>query len=470
MTSNRFGHRPAPKALRFVLASALAATMVAGCAGGPTFNAAAGAQSDGGEFSRADAKTLLKAEKAVLKSPQDAALRGELGQLYLRDGRFESAATAFNDAMGLGDNSARTALGLVLADIAQGKNRDAVAMLNDWRDSIPAGDLGLALALAGETGRGVAILMDALRGGEATPKLRQNLAYAYALDGRWAEARIMMMQDVPAENLDARLSEWAVTAKPELHQHRVAALLGAPLRSDPGLPQQLALNVPPAVVKSATEVSATYPPEELPATAEQTAVIDSTGLVQPTLTLAHTPPEPEPLAPTAPALYMPPEPPLAEGDALPAESLASAFSDISRPAPAVFSAPVAQSAPSAPEPRRLSTKSSTAPLRPAADGSHSVQLGSFSSPQGARRAWGIFVARNPELKNYKMVITPAVVRGKNYWRVAAAGFDRGEARGLCSAVKTRGGGCFAYASGTLKTNVPGAPDRGVAGPAFARRR
>jgi Flp pilus assembly protein TadD len=456
-------HRKGPNALRFALASALAATLVAGCAGGPNLSARAGSQSTVEEFTKADAKALRKAEQAVLKAPQDAALRAELGHLYLRAGRFESAATAFNDAMGLGENNARTALGLILADIARGKNANAIAMLNDWRDSIPAGDLGLALALAGETGRGVAVLSDAPRVGEATPKLRQNLAYAYALDGRWAEARIMMIQDVPAENLDQRLAEWGATARPEFHQHRVAALIGAPVASDPGLPQQLALDVPPAVVRQATEVAATRPPEELPATVEQTAAVGADGMIQPTLSLAQDAPAPAPVALSAPLAYVPPEPPLAEGDAAPTERLASAFADISQPAPVTRPAPVF-----APPPREF--KASTAPLRPAADGNHSVQLGSFSSPQGARRAWGIFVARNPELKNYKMVITHAVVRGKNYWRVAAAGFDRGEARGMCSTVKTRGGGCFAYATGTLKTNVPGAPERGVSGPAFARRR
>jgi uncharacterized protein YfiM (DUF2279 family) len=217
------------------------------------------------------------------------------------------------------------------------------------------------------------------------------------------------------------------------------------------------------VVRTAAEVSATYPPEELPPTVEQTAAVDAAGLVQPTLTLAQEAPAPVPVVPSVPALYVPPQPPLAEGDAEPSDGLASAFADISRPAP------VAEPAPVFAQPRR-ETQASTAPLRPSADGKHSVQLGSFSSPQGARRAWGIFVARNPELKNYKMVITHAVVHGKDFWRVAAAGFDRAEARGMCSTVKTRGGGCFAYATGTLKTNVPGAPERGASGPAFARRR
>ena len=47
------------------------------------------------------------------------------------------------------------------------------------------------------------------------------------------------------------------------------------------------------------------------------------------------------------------------------------------------------------------------PVARAADGTHLVQLGSFSSEQGARRAWGILAARNPERKNTRMTITPA---------------------------------------------------------------
>lgn len=459
-------NRPGPKALRFALASALAATSLAGCAGGPTHTAMGVSKADVADLKKSDVKAVRKAEDAVLAAPGDAALRAELGQLYLKVGRFESAATAFNDAMGLGENNARTALGLALADIAMGKGREAVALLDDWRDSIPAGDLGLALALAGDTNRGVAILSDALRSGEATPKLRQNLAYAYALDGRWTEARIMMAQDVPAEDLNLRLSEWAVNAKPEFYQQRVAALLGVPLRADPGFPQEIALAVPSKVEQAATELSATRPPEALPATAEQAAAVDAIGAAQPTLTLAHDAPAPAAPTPAEPALYVPPPAPLAEGDSVPAaseDSLASAFADMSH------TAPQPRPAPALPASRAEPIVAATAPFHPTANGNQTVQLGSFSSPQGARRAWGIYVARNPELKNYKMVITPAVVRGKNFWRVAAAGFSRSEARGMCSTVKTRGGGCFAYTTGTLKTNIPGGPDRSSSGPALARR-
>jgi hypothetical protein len=56
------------------------------------------------------------------------------------------------------------------------------------------------------------------------------------------------------------------------------------------------------------------------------------------------------------------------------------------------------------------------------------------------------------------VITEAVVRGKRYWRVSAAGFDRGGSASMCGRVKSSGNGCFAWAEGRP---MPGAVDRGT---------
>jgi hypothetical protein len=79
-------------------------------------------------------------------------------------------------------------------------------------------------------------------------------------------------------------------------------------------------------------------------------------------------------------------------------------------------------------------------------GTHLVQLGSFSSEANARRAVGILTSRSPELRGYQMTIAPAVVNGRNFWRVAAAGFTGNSASSLCSGLKSRGSACFAYAA------------------------
>lgn len=393
-------------------------------------------------------KAIELSEAAVAGNPNEPSYRAVLGQAYLKAGRFQSAATTFNDAMKLGDNSARSALGLALANVAMGRSREAVAILDDWRDAIPATDLGLGLALAGETSRGVAILADRLRAGDNSAKLRQNLAYAYALDGRWREARVMAAQDVPADQLDARLSDWAQSAKPEDSQLRVAGLIKAPLRSDPGQPVALALGDSPAQEQFAAETAAiktVAATGELPATGAAPAPVESSATLA-----SYAPVDAAPVA--------------AEPAAAPQQAFGAAFASETVEQPAAVRS---QAAPRVAKQARVtpSIKLTHRPgLRPrtarvAANGSHAVQLGSFSSQQGARRAWGIYAAKNPELRGFRMAISQATVRGKQFWRVAAAGFNAGGASGMCSKVKTRGGVCFAYATNRLSpTGKPaGAP-------------
>jgi hypothetical protein len=101
---------------------------------------------------------------------------------------------------------------------------------------------------------------------------------------------------------------------------------------------------------------------------------------------------------------------------------------------------------------------SAAPVAQTVAGTHLVQLGSFASEQGARRAWGIYVQRYPELSGHQMVISEAVVKGKRYWRVSAAGFARASANSMCGRVRSSGNGCFAYAEGRP---LPGAVDTGT---------
>ena len=368
--------------------------------------------------------------------------------------------------MRLGDNSPRTALSLALAKIGAGRGREAVAILDDWRDGIPAGDLGLALALAGEGGRGVAILTDAVRAGDNSAKLRQNLAYAYALDGRWREARTMMEQDVPADLIDRRIGEWAMQGKSEDYQKRVAGLLGAPVRSDPGLPQQLALAESQTVEQLAAEATAAQPQTmqqpvtvsgELPAAGEAPPAVPSVAM---NVSPAPAPAPYMPVAEAVPAMQAPVVQPV------PAVSFANAFD---APPSAVQQASNAWQAPRR-APRTVRVAMPAAKPVVARNGSHLVQLGSFSSPQGARRGWGVLTARNPRLREYRMVITAAVVNGKNYWRVAAAGFDGNAALGMCSSVRGRGGVCFAYASNRVPAGALPADAQGAAGPRMARRR
>ena len=449
------GSNTTSQALRYAVAGTLAVALLSGCGGGGKI---ASASSGSVASQKSSARgALAQAEGAVAASPRVAALRVALGNAYLRAGRFQSAAASFNDAMDLGDNSGKTALSLALSYVANGRKADAIGLLDDWRDVIPAADLGLALALAGETGRGVSVLSDALRSGEATPKLRQNLAYAYALDGRWREARLMVEQDVPADQVDERISQWAGMARAEDAPKRVAGLLNVQPRNDPGQPSYLALSNNPSAEQLAAETTATVA-EPAVAAAPEPAVVPPAGAA---MAANDAPSVALPVASTMVSTPVVQPVPVAAAAPQPASpEFSQAFSSL---APRTAAAPKRQAAPAravaAAAPRATTT---------AAGGTHLVQLGAFSSAQGARRAWGIFSARQPELRNYRMTINQAVVRGKRVWRVAAGGLVASNAATLCASLKSRGGACFAYA--VPRAATPAAPLRGIAGPQNARRR
>ena len=401
---------------------------------------------------------IASAEAAVLAEPANASYRAMLAAAYLDAGRFASAATTFDDAMKLGDQSARTALGFALAAIGKGDNAGAIRVLDDWRDDIPAADLGLALALAGEPNRGVHVLSNALRAGENTPKMRQNLAYAYALQGNWRAARLMAAEDVAPGELDQRISKWAQMTAPEAFQQRVAGLLDVPVRADAGQPAQLGLNTTPGAQQFAAEAAATTSPYtasgELPAegfiarapTPRELPPIDG-------IPVGATPVKPAPqVAVAAPAVRAPET----FEDAFKAKAPAGGtVAEVASNALKFVSNPVVQSAPSragaAPAPVKANVASKKS------DGSHLIQLGSFASEAGARRAWGIYAQRYPELSNYQMVITEAKVRGKTYFRVSAGGFQMASASSMCGKVKANGQGCIAWADGSP---LPGAVDKG----------
>ncbi|WP_336985783.1 tetratricopeptide repeat protein [Altererythrobacter aquiaggeris] len=459
------------KLMGLALTTALATSALSGC----TTNAAPQSAASASKAEHALAKgatsqAIQHAEAAVLGDPRNAAFRAMLGAAYLEAGRFESAATSFDDAMSLGDTGARTALSFALAKAATGDYAKSIAVLDDWQADIAAADLGLALALSGEPDRGVQVLANALRGGENTPKVRQNLAYAYALQGNWRAARLMAAEDVPADQLDARISQWAQMAKPEDFQKRVAGLLSAPIITDSGQPLQLALVNTPSAEQMAVEAAAYSQPQvagAAPVTGGSYAFAQPAGELPPTSDVGF-------VADAAIPVREVPVPVAAVSE-YPAQAIATpeTFEDaFDTPAPsgaspaavlmdtvrfvnsaAVQTAPARLGATVAAERSRVADGSDTT-----ASGDHLVQLGSFASERGAKRAWGIYAKRYPQLSQHDMVISKAIVRGKTYWRVSAAGFGKRAANSMCSTVKGQGHGCYAWAEGRP---MAGAVDSGI---------
>lgn len=398
-------------------------------------------------------EALNHAEAAVLAEPRNASYRTMLGASYMEAGRFQSAASSFNDAMTLGDTSTRTALSLALAQIASGDFLSARGVLNDYRDAIDPADLGLALALAGDTGQGIEVLTHAVRSGQNTAKVRQNLAYALALKGDWRSARIMAAEDVPADQINNRIAEWASTAAPGHFHHRVAKLLEVPLVNDGGMPARLALANTPGSQEMIAEAVA-----ELPAAGPSTAPYMAANGSRELPALAHAPVAAIPVVQAAPAPAAAIPTPATPVRARTAPTVAGFERAFVAPAaapvrPSAVRAPAPRAAVAAPAPRAQPV--SAPRIRAASGGDHMVQLGSFSNRESAQRAVGIYAKRFGNLDQDAMVITEARVNGKTYWRVSAGDMARNEAQSMCSTVKARGFGCIAYAA---KRPLPGAVD------------
>ncbi|KRB85720.1 sporulation protein [Sphingomonas sp. Root710] len=110
-------------------------------------------------------------------------------------------------------------------------------------------------------------------------------------------------------------------------------------------------------------------------------------------------------------------------------------------APATTPAKVAGAKPIAPPPAASAPKPA-APIVASAGGGWKIQLGAFSSPDGAKSAWGGLVARAPALK----ALSPSYSAAGNFTRLQAGPLaTRAAAAQACAAVKTAGSACFPVA-------------------------
>ncbi len=444
------------------LTSALASMTVSGCAifkpDEPRLSSNALVEPGGQKLDRETRRAIDRAEQAVLADPRNAELRVALGATYLHAGRFLSAEHSFAEAMELGHNAPDVVVSRALAQIANGEAITAHRLLDEHRENIDPSDLGLAFALAGDTHQGTRLLVTALREGSNTAKTRQNLAYALALAGEWRGARLMVAEDVPADEVGARLQSWAASAATGAHQQRIAALLNVAPSMDAGRPAALALSNHVGIPELAQEAASQAPApllavsEAAPAAPEQLLASFAEGPV------SHNRENAEAIQATkaAPAVSQPPQRVALEPSepARPAarkpDPQAGDESRVATRSPA----PAATARQTAPAPSDRTDRTATKLER----GDHMVQLGSFRTRERAEQAWDIYTSRYPELAGANMALTEANIDGVRYFRVAAADLAERSAQALCTTVKRSGHSCFAYAK---TTRLPGTIARDV---------
>ena len=365
------------------------------------------------------------AERAVAKSPNDAGFRALLGNAYFAGGRFRSAETAYQDSLTLFSGQPQVALKLALVQIAQGKNRDAVAGLGANRQILDVSDYGLALALAGRPGQAIAALEPAARQKDADPVVRQNLALAHALAGHWDEARVIAGQDVPVAQLDTRIQQWMQLAKPARPSDQVASLVGVtPAAADAGQPIQLALH------KDGTRMAQATASEPATPQVAQAAATPSQPAAPVVVAAASVQPAPMVVA-VAPA------PPPARATTTLATFAASAVAE----AKAVIASVMPHSPAPATKPAKVRKPVQTAQRR--GNSSAVVQLGAYGSPDRVLGAWNGAAKKYGALKAYMPMSARFASPKGTFYRLSVRGFySLGEANALCASVKRSGGSCF----------------------------
>lgn len=390
-------------------------------------------------------RALQDAERLVVGAPRDAGYRALLGRAYLANGRYLAARTAFSEAMTLGNRDVRTIVSLALVKTGVGDDAGARALLSENIENLPAGDYGLAMAIAGDPREGVRALLEAVRMDDATARTRQNLAYAFALSGDWTQAQLVGAQDMDLAALQQRLFQWSQVAREGAEPLRVAALIGVPPRfDDAGLPERLALRVEPLV--PAYQAPAADVVQEARAHIEERTA-SRAPMVQ--LAAAVEPPRVT-LAPPVPSAA------LSEAKAPEVNQILKA------PAPKAIAATFMSSSSAVPmvrmqsEPMRDSMKGAFArktgerietnlpkPAPALRTSDWVVQLGAYNSNEVAAEKWQRLRDAHKGLAGYSLVNSTVRLKGRTFYRVALAGFAvRADAVSLCTAMKERGQSCF----------------------------
>ena len=440
--------------LKMAASSMVFATVLTGC--GPFGGGSVASISSKPATAKDAAKYAEKAEKAMAKGDVDSAIafaersvagagsdpetRALLGQAYLSAGRMASAERSFQDAMDLGKTDARTILSLSLAQLGQGKADKAKALVVANRQYIPAADYGLALALTGDAKTAIEVLEQAIRESNVTARTRQNLGLAYALDGRWKEAKLMAVQDVAPAAINDRVMEWAQMARPGAYETRVATLLNVtPVPNDPGQPVQLALQPSYAPANAAASAENDYGQEVASFLAAENNVRIASVTVPASSASGKAPTN----IPVTRVLYNP-------QSAAPAAKFA-----VQSDKPAPVMTPAVQTTSS---PKPVLQKIAYQPAAKAASsvaGTHLVQLGAFSSAEAAKRAWGILSAKNSDLDGFEFASSKINVKGKTLYRMAAAGFGNQQAaEAMCAGIKAKGGNCIVRRATSVNKVAP----------------
>ncbi|MGB5724825.1 MAG: SPOR domain-containing protein, partial [Parasphingorhabdus sp.] len=240
----------------------------------------------------------------------------------------------------------------------------------------------------------------------------------------------------------------AQMARPGAYETRVAAVLNVtPVANDPGQPVRLALRptqVPVSVAASSdqdyeSEVASFDRNSPLPAIGPAPKAEDYVDFLaqENNVKVANV------AIPASEAVAKAPvKIPLVKADAKPVRVAATKFIEESDK-PVVAKKAAFQTVPAVKPVLQKAAFQPAAKPATVPSGTHLVQLGAFSSAEGAKRAWGILSAENSDLNSFNYATSPINVNGKTLYRLAAIGFGNAQsADAMCDGIKAKGGNCI----------------------------
>lgn len=373
-----------------------------------------------------------------------------LARALVSDAQFSAAQQVYDAILVKHPDDHKAQIGKALVFIASGdlaQGRTALAALEQQVPGAPhlAADVGLALALLGDTTRASAMLETIARSPSADSRSRQNLALTYALAGDWVRARELAMVDVDHDTAAHMLAGWSGLVQRSAPM-RVASLLAvSPTQLAMLENRYLAIAAPRRGAQDAVEMLAAVP-EQAPDDATQRARLAAPAAVYAASITAVSPAVPQASGPSLKDALKPATP----LNLLPAKvhmtSLDTAFAGASpTPAARVTLARADVSAIARPAPDAGSEAPQPAGPDPVAVAPvWTVQLGAFPTTGLAVKGWETFrTSHATVLAKAKPYTTITVSGDQTLTRLAVGSFNaRSEAISMCNAIKLTGGSCL----------------------------
>lgn len=151
-------------------------------------------------------------DELARRNPEDAKLAAYYGKQLTYNGRADDGERTLRRLVDAGkaDWRVHSALGSALdqqGKFTEARQQYAVALEAGARKLTVLNNIGMSYMLEGDLKAAEATLREAssLPDGDAEPRVRQNLALAVGLQGRFEEARDIASRDLPPETVEANL-------------------------------------------------------------------------------------------------------------------------------------------------------------------------------------------------------------------------------------------------------------------------